>query len=385
MIWTPLIFTERTENPMSTNHAVKYFDIDVIERLRLTAQEEFVTFYRRTELVTGRKRQITEGDIRELIVLAGAFATVATLPPQVWIRYSRLVSSLRQGHYEKKNFGRFSSGARAVLGAISPSDVETIFRTYRDHSIRRRIGMAREFIPYRKAPVFQVYGADALREAAAAGQGVIVWSNPFVYHTLTGQALAAAGLSSCRVSASVHGYSVSEFGRTTFNKLAVWAENRYLRDRLVFERDQGKSVTRRIASKLESGAIISMTNNAFAGSVFIELPLGQTGVVSMATTPLSFAVKRRVPLFCASVIETEPFEAYEMHLVAIPPDVIAGNERAKSLKDYRAMAQMALHVRDCLAQHLKLWPEQYGQWNGLEHSVVTAATSVKPIDRQAKS
>ncbi len=355
---------------MSETEATAHFKGQILAQFRPDGHDEIATIYRRTEIVDRRQRRLTESDMREVLVLTGAFSSVAMLPRTFWLRYSALVAGIRHSRFERKDLKDFGNGVRAVLGPISDTDVRSIFRQYREHLVRRRLLIAREFNGFRTPPRFSVHGAEALKSAAIAGKGAIVWSNPFVYHTLTGQALLAAGIHSSRVSASVHGFSMSDFGRATFNRLAVQAENRYLRERLVFGPNEGQSVTRKIASTLASGEIVSMTNNTFAGSVFLELPIGQSGALAMAATPLSFAVKRRVPLFCASIIETEPLQVYEMHLSEIPNDVVADRGNAVRSRDHEAMARMGLQVRNVLARHLKRWPEQYGLWKGLAHSKI---------------
>ena len=181
------------------------------------------------------------------------------------------------------------------------------------------------------------------------------------------RALAEAGLAPSHVSADNHGMSQTAFGIAVLNGLHTRVENRYLTERLMFQRDAGADVMRRIVRVLKAGGVVTMTNNCYAGLGFVELPLGRHGWVNMATAALSLAVRHDVPLFSMAAIETEPCARYLIELgpeigPEIGSDIGPKNETASqgaARSDHDRIAAAAASVRDTLLERLRRWPDQY--------------------------
>ena len=108
------------------------------------------------------------------------------------------------------------------------------------------------------------------------------------------------------MSVSEHGFSNSAFARRFLNPLTIRAENRYLKERVVFDRADTFQVTKRISSILKRNGIVLMTNNIYSGATFAETPLGVAGYLQAATTPVNFAARGGAALFMMSTFEIEP-------------------------------------------------------------------------------
>ena len=87
------------------------------------------------------------------------------------------------------------------------------------------------------------------------GRGAIVWCDQFTAQTIIGKrALHEAGIEAHQVSVNSHGISESIFGLRFLNPPLVKVENRFLKSRIVFDRDDAYQVTIRMQKILKAMA-----------------------------------------------------------------------------------------------------------------------------------
>ena len=311
--------------------------------------------YRRRALRQQAQPMVRPSDLAEALFLAGTTGLAAAGSPASWERVCRL---LARG--PGRGRARAEAGAAAALAAIfgraDPGEAAVLARRSREHRLRQRLVYAGEVAGRLDAVqvAFPEGAAARLRQALARGRGAIVWvDETYAGPVMAKRGLHAAGFSPSQVSAAGHGVSQTRFGIAVLNPWRVRAENRYLAERLVFDQDQAADVTRRMLKVLRDGGLLSLTNGHYAGSRFIELPLGAGGYLTLATTALGLAVRHEVPLFRLAAIEITPFARYRLEL----GEEIGANAAASGHAD--PMVAAAEVVRDGMLASLRRWPEQY--------------------------
>jgi hypothetical protein len=244
-----------------------------------------------------------------------------------------------------------------------------IFRAGQDARHRRLVQLCGELLGSAR-PSIDLIGADGLRRALERGRGAIVWCSQLTAQNLVGKrALHEAGYECHHVSVAEHGFSNSVAARRLLNPLTVRAENRYLKERVVFDRGDTLGVTRRIAGILKRNGVVLMTNNVYSGSSFAETPFGVRGHQQWATTPVNFALRAGAALFVMSTHEVEPFERYESVVwpeleVPAPKDGASGSAWS--------IAQALIRAGDCLLADVRRSPEQFMGWGPQAQSVAEA-------------
>jgi hypothetical protein len=299
-------------------------------------------------------------DVLELFRFYGAIGASVVLPGRAWEGYARIVSGLREGTHRRRSGPAFAAALGAILGDAAP-DHDRAFRAKREQAHRRRLMVARELTGRGPDPRIDFDGEEGLRNALARGRGAIVWvADTYPRMIVAKRALWQAGFRPVQVSRVEHGFGTSQLAMRLINPLVLHAEDRYLAGRIVFAQGEEAEVTRRILRALSEGGLVLMTNNTYSGSVFMELPFGMAGYVSLPTATLNVAARHGVPLFSLVTVETEPFRAYRADLSA---DVTAAGlpveGRVSRAELHAAMARIALPVRDHLLATVRRWPEQF--------------------------
>lgn len=334
-----------------------YFSYEVMEEIKTDPTLPGVIFYKRKQLDPVKVRAFSEKDVREILGLGGA-AAATLLPAGAWPSLGRFASRIRSGRKHRKGFAGFAEAMRSVLGIDDAARCEALFRKHLEMMVRRRFMLTIDQLARRRNPTIDVAGVQPLRAALDEGRGAIVWASQFAYQTLAGKrALWEQGFRPIQISDPYHGFSSTAFGNVSVNPPLRRAEERYLKQRIVFERDGGATVTRKIISLLDQGELILLTNNVHAGAMFAEMPMGERGFVSMPTTPLSIVARRQTPFFSMAIRETAPFETLEAVIAPIRDGGADGGGAGK--RDYARMARLALSARDNLMAQFSLAPEQY--------------------------
>ena len=206
---------------------------------------------------------------------------------------------------------------------------------------------------------------EGLQAALKRGRGAIIWCDQFTAQTIIGKrALHEAGIEAHQVSVNFHGITDTKFGLYVLNPPLVAVENRFLKSRVVFERDDAYQVTVRMQKILKGNGIVLMTNNIHAGSAFTEAGLGESGWIHLASTPANFAARGKTALFAMSTFETIPFCEYR---AVISPELLPAAAKpaiaVPGAKNMELQAHYILLKRDCVLAALELHPEQMMSWS----------------------
>ena len=347
-----------------------YFQTEITGRVTLDDRMEEVLFYSRHPIKDAKPRLIRERDIRTAIALLGVFALVATLPRRYWSECAHFFAAVAYRKQLRKRWPTFVKGIVSVLGELDNAALQELFRATHHATYRRLFLLGAELTGCRWQPVIEFHGAEELRRALQVGNGAIIWCNQFTSQNLIGKrALKEANFDCHQVSVAEHGFSNSAFASRFLNPLTVHAENRYLKERVVFRRADTFQVTKRISRILKRNGVVLMTNNIYSGSSFAETLLGASGFLQAATTPANFAVRGGAALFAMSTIEVVPFERYR---AVISPEIKFGT--AATAKSLESLARALLQMRDHLFAELERSPEQYMLWGRQNKSIVSEAS-----------
>jgi hypothetical protein len=335
---------------------------EIISEMELGAEPGTAIVYRVAR--PGRKtlRLADPTDVLEFFRFYGAIGASAILPAGAWEGYARLVSGLRHGTHSRRSGPAFRAALSAILDDDAP-EPEPAFRAKREAAHRRRLMVARELTGRGPEPRIAFDGAERLRAALARGRGAIVWvADTYPRIIIAKRVLWEAGFRPVQVSRVEHGFGNSRLAMRLINPLVLHAEDRYLAGRILFAQGEEAEVTRRILRTLSEGGLVLMTNNTYSGAVFMEVPFGAAGYLSLPTATLNIAARHGVPLFSLATVETEPFRGYHADL---SEDVTAAGQQAEGRVQraelHAAMARMALPVRDHLLATVRQWPEQFRQ------------------------
>ena len=339
-----------------------YFRFRKIASVDAGDNGETADFFVRIAQAEAHRRRFTESDVREILSMGGAFAVSALAPNSTWSAYCDGAARFRLAKARRKQLEALAIRAAAILDMRDADQVRKLHEDWRAHQVRRRLAITAEFTRGKRTVDLSSQGLEHVKSSLEAGKGAILWANQFATQTLLGKrVLWNEGLKPVQISVEQHGFSHSSFGIRTLNKVVLSAEDRYLADRLLFDRDDGAAVTRKILKLLDDGALVIITNNSFAGSSFVEVPMAEGAYVSMATTALSLATRRGTPLHAMNAIETEPFRSYRADFSPALNDRTTKVGPGKS-RDYEAMATLALKARDYMLEGIHKAPEQFLGW-----------------------
>jgi lauroyl/myristoyl acyltransferase len=335
-----------------------YFRTEITGRVTPEDGFEEVVFYARRSLVGTKSRLFRESDIRTAAVLAVMLTLVVFVPCRYWARCAHVFAGFTLGKRLRKKWASFSQCFLSVLGEKTDTALKALFRETQNADYRRLFLLCAELASRKWQPRIEIEGTEGLRRALEAGNGAVVWCNQFTSQNIVGKrALKEAGFECYQVSVAEHGFSDSAFAKRFINPLTVHAENRYLKERVEFQRADAFQVTKRISQILKQNGVVLMTNNIYAGTSFAEMPLGDSGFLQVATTPASFAVRGGAALFAMSTIEIAPFECYR---AVISPQIKFGTGAKK--KSATSLAKALLQMRNQLLRQLQTAPEQYMLW-----------------------
>lgn len=350
-----------------TPSSAAIFHTEVIADVQVPARAEQVRFFSRKLVREGRLRAFNNKDFRELPLAAFYLGVAALLPVSWWAAVCSRVSGLRLKRHIRKDFPRYHVATRAVLG--KGIDTKRQFRALLSANHRRRLLHAAHLVGGRWSPDIRLEGLQGLQAALQRGHGALVWCDQFTAQTIIGKrALYEAGVEAHQLSVSAHGISDSIFGLRFLNPPMVRVENRFLKSRIVFDRNDAYQVTGRIQKILSNNGVVLVTNTVHAGSTFTEVAIGESGWTHLASAPTNFAARGKAALFSMSTFETVPFRQYRAVLSPelVPASAQTGEPKsgAGGTKNMALQAEYILLKRDRLLEALKLYPEQMMVWSG---------------------
>ncbi|TPM38231.1 hypothetical protein [Mesorhizobium sp. B2-3-4] len=350
------------------------FRTEIIADVFVPDYGEDVRFFSRKIVDPGRLRGFSTRDSREGLVALFYLAVAAALPVRCWAPICDWASRFRLKRHMRKDFHGYAAAAQAVLG--NGIDARQLFEALLAARHRRRMQLAAHLVARRWKPTIRLEGLEGLQAALRRGHGAILWCDQFTAQTMIGKrAIYEAGIEAHQVSVDTHGVSETAFGLRFLNPPLVDVENRFLKSRIVFDRDDAYQVTIRIQKMLRQNGVVMMTNTIHAGSTFTEVALGERGWTHLASAPANFAARGKTALFAMSTFEVVPFQEYRAVLspefvpaIPAPSSVDAARDGAKNMA---LQAHYILLKRDRLLEALKAYPEQMMSWS--RHERMTEA------------
>ena len=123
-------------------------------------------------------------------------------------------------------------------------------------------------------PKMTLEGEDQLSVALSQGKGAILWLAPFVFNSgPTKIAIHERGYRVSHLSSPIHGYSETRFGIASLNRIRCIPEDRYLVQRIVYDRSAPSTAMRRMMSALKAGEVVSIVAVSTEGTKMVKAPI----------------------------------------------------------------------------------------------------------------
>jgi lauroyl/myristoyl acyltransferase len=116
-----------------------------------------------------------------------------------------------------------------------------------------------------------VEGTEHVETALKGGKGAVVWIADFVFGSEGGrEAFYKIGRPLSHMSRPEHGFSDSTFGVNVLNRVRLWAENRFLHERIIYRREAPSIALGRMKARLAENGLVSILACAYEGRNLVE-------------------------------------------------------------------------------------------------------------------
>jgi lauroyl/myristoyl acyltransferase len=149
-------------------------------------------------------------------------------------------------------------------------------------------------------PEIALEGEDNLVKALARGNGAVLWVAHFAFNSnITKIVLHRRGYRVSHLSRPEHGFSKTRLGIATLNPVRCGSEDRYLAQRVVFDRHAPSTAMRKMVQALRGNDVVSITAGAWEGSDLAEGPLcgGRLSVATGASRLAAYIGAALLPVF----------------------------------------------------------------------------------------
>lgn len=239
--------------------------------------------------VTHRPRSLGQRPLWQRSDLAIAGSLLALLPPawalpeRAWWSLCRAVART-PWLVDQATLAKTIAGIAAALPEPDPARARAIALDLQAAVYELRMQNLRAWRPGAGwRPDLILDGEPHLKSVLARGKGAILWVAHFAFNGgITKMALHERGHPVSHLSRPEHGFSKTRFGIACLNKVRCGPEDRYLHQRIVYDRHAPSTAMRRMMRVLKDGGIVSITAGAWEGIGIAEGPL-LGGVLSLAT------------------------------------------------------------------------------------------------------
>jgi len=205
------------------------------------------------------------------------------------------------------------------------------------------------------SPQLHLTGREHLDAARRAGRGAVLWVAHFGFASLAAKmALARAGYEVHHVSRPEHGFSKSRFGIRVLNPLRVATELRYLKGRVIIDRNNPAASMVEARQILKQNAFVSITAGSWEGQLIATAPLG-AGQCDLATGAPRLANLADAPLIPVFVVKDESGGGFTVTVE--PPIALSGGRDKNALVAAATDEFMRRHV-----PYLTSHPYQWREW-----------------------
>ena len=199
-----------------------------------------------------------------------------------------------------------------------------------------------------------VAGQQHIDTAIQSGTGVVLWVAESTFGPDACKiGLHNSGYAVSHLSRPEHGFSSTRFGIKVLNPLRTRFELRYLKERIVFERDNREQAMQQIASRLGNAGIVSFLATGHEGKSLIEEDF-LAGKLKIAGGAPASAFKHGAVLLPVFAVPNSEIPAMQVN-IGEPLD-LSGDEKATAV--VRATRAYLKH----LESHVKTHPELWLQW-----------------------
>jgi lauroyl/myristoyl acyltransferase len=231
------------------------------------------------DAIRRKKRKLAAGSAWAPSDLATAISLVLLLVP-AWILPERLWAPLCRAWIgvrslvSRRASGRTAQSVRAALGDRDTASAEAIVREQKAAVFEMKLQDLRGWRPGGWNPRMTLEGEEHLRSALAGGKGAILWLAPFVFNSgPTKIVLHQKGYRVSHLSSPKHGVSETRFGIAFLNRIRCIPEDRYLAQRIVFNRAAPSTAMRRMVRALKAGEVVSIVAGGTEGSDMVQGPV----------------------------------------------------------------------------------------------------------------
>jgi lauroyl/myristoyl acyltransferase len=227
-----------------------------------------------------------------------------------WIRVAAL--------FKSSAIRRNAKTIRTALGLAEVAATEAMARDLKAAVHEMRMQDLRGWRPGGWNPRMVLEGEDHLRQALGAGKGAVLWLAPFVFNSgPTKIVLHQKGYRVSHLSSTKHGVSETQFGVRYLNRVRCIPEDRYLVDRIVFDRAAPSTAMRRMVRALKAGEVVSIVAASTEGSDMVLGPIfggrlpvavGAPRLAALSGAPLLPAFTVRDPALGFRIVIEAPIE-----------------------------------------------------------------------------
>lgn len=208
--------------------------------------------------------------------------------------------------------------------------------------------------PWGWSPKIDLRGTEYLDKSLAAGNGAILWVSYFAGSFVAAKiALHRAGYALTHLSRIDHGFSRTPFGIRYLNPIQVRTENRYLKDRIVIERDGREASFQALQRCLQNNGVLSITV-ADTAQRTLEVPF-MRGLIRLATGPAYLAKTANAGLHPVFAIRTTPGQ----FSVTIEPPITAIDGANQEQEFWSVLSDYA----KLLESYVSRYPDQWLGWD----------------------
>ncbi|MFN3461605.1 MAG: lysophospholipid acyltransferase family protein [Oceanibaculum sp.] len=223
------------------------------------------------------RRDWSWSDVTTVLGLAALLLPAWLLPERCWHPAWRALARLplvTNGRAARKT-GKVIG---AALGEENRKRCEAIARDLKANVYEMRMQDLRSFRPAVLGggwrPEMTLEGEEHLKAALAGKKGAVLWLAPFVFNSgPTKIVLHERGYRVSHLSSPHHGYSETKFGITWLNRVRCRWEDRYITERVVYDREAPASAMRRLMRAVKGGDIATIVAASTEGSELIKAPV----------------------------------------------------------------------------------------------------------------
>jgi len=210
------------------------------------------------------------GDVATILGLVALLPPSWLLPESWWAPLWR--ARLRLRLFAKRGAVRFAAMQMRAATGMEPRAAVRHGEELRAAVHEMQMQDLRAWRPGGWNPPIALEGEEHLKQALAQGKGAILWIAPFVFNSYpTKRALKEYRVT--HLSSPKHGYSETKFGVQYLNKVRCIPEDRYIAQRVIFDRYAPATAMRRLMRAAKAGEVVTIVAASTEGSDMIKAPV----------------------------------------------------------------------------------------------------------------